>query len=188
MGPMRKIMLTRNCSLFSATLLCLKIQTALPVHPRVKMQKGGCHGSQPGMKVTTLPVCLYWEQLLTPETIANQPAVSFMDFATQVSIRKLFSRPYRSRFAHLFHDAVMVTHNTVVHLTTCVLNKRLRHSGCVSVRAVHHLLEQRYHRTPWPSTPLSTTQLLSAILKRVGEASGPYQMFEILGDVILLRG
>uniref|UniRef100_A0A3Q3E9G3 FAD-dependent oxidoreductase domain containing 2 n=1 Tax=Hippocampus comes TaxID=109280 RepID=A0A3Q3E9G3_HIPCM len=100
----------------------------------------------------------------------------------------IFDRPYRSRFAKLFDDAMMVTPNTVVHLATCVLNKRLRHSGCVSVRAVHHLLEQRHHRTPWPSTPLSTTQLLSAILKRVGEASGPYQMFEILGDVILLRG
>uniref|UniRef100_A0A3Q3DM39 FAD-dependent oxidoreductase domain containing 2 n=1 Tax=Hippocampus comes TaxID=109280 RepID=A0A3Q3DM39_HIPCM len=62
------------------------------------------------------------------------------------------------------------------------------HGFRYTVRAVHHLLEQRHHRTPWPSTPLSTTQLLSAILKRVGEASGPYQMFEILGDVILLRG
>ncbi|KAM9785148.1 FAD-dependent oxidoreductase domain-containing protein 2 [Syngnathus typhle] len=62
------------------------------------------------------------------------------------------------------------------------------HGFRYTVRAVHHLLEQRYHRTPWPSRKLSTTQLLSAILKRVGEASGPYQMFEILGDVILLRG
>ncbi|XP_061702872.1 FAD-dependent oxidoreductase domain-containing protein 2 isoform X2 [Syngnathoides biaculeatus] len=62
------------------------------------------------------------------------------------------------------------------------------HGFRYTVRAVHHLLEQRYHRTPWPSTKLLTTQLLSAILKRVGEASGPYQMFEILGDVILLRG
>ncbi|XP_061557178.1 FAD-dependent oxidoreductase domain-containing protein 2 isoform X1 [Phycodurus eques] len=62
------------------------------------------------------------------------------------------------------------------------------HGFRYTVRAVHHLLEQRYHRTPWPSTRLLTTQLLSAILKRVGEASGPYQMFEILGDVILLRG
>ncbi|XP_051904744.1 FAD-dependent oxidoreductase domain-containing protein 2 [Hippocampus zosterae] len=62
------------------------------------------------------------------------------------------------------------------------------HGFRYTVRAVHHLLEQRYHRTPWPTTRLSTTQLLSAILKRVGEASGPYQMFEILGDVILLRG
>ncbi|XP_049601980.1 FAD-dependent oxidoreductase domain-containing protein 2 [Syngnathus scovelli] len=62
------------------------------------------------------------------------------------------------------------------------------HGFRYTVRAVHHLLEQRYHRTPWPSRRLLTTQLLSAILKRVGEASGPYQMFEILGDVILLRG
>ncbi|XP_057673130.1 FAD-dependent oxidoreductase domain-containing protein 2 [Corythoichthys intestinalis] len=62
------------------------------------------------------------------------------------------------------------------------------HGFRYTVRAVHHLLEQRYHKTQWPATRLLTTQLLPAILKRVGEASGPYQMFEILGDVILLRG
>ncbi|MEQ2164350.1 FAD-dependent oxidoreductase domain-containing protein 2, partial [Goodea atripinnis] len=54
--------------------------------------------------------------------------------------------------------------------------------------AVHRLLEYRYHGNTWPSTRLVTTQLMSWILKRVGEASGPYQMFEMLGDVILLQG
>nr|XP_061829585.1 FAD-dependent oxidoreductase domain-containing protein 2-like [Nerophis lumbriciformis] len=62
------------------------------------------------------------------------------------------------------------------------------HGFRYTVRAVHRVLEHRYHRAPWPSTQLLTTQLLSAVLKRVGEASGPYQMFEMLGDVILLRG
>lgn len=58
----------------------------------------------------------------------------------------------------------------------------------VAVQAVHRVLERRYHGNPWPMTKLLTTQLQSWILKRVGEASGPYQMFEVLGDVILLRG
>lgn len=58
----------------------------------------------------------------------------------------------------------------------------------VLVRAVHRVLEQRYHSNPWPSTKLLTTQLQSWILKRVNEASGPYQMFGVLGDVILLQG
>lgn len=62
------------------------------------------------------------------------------------------------------------------------------HGFRYTARAVHRLLEHRYHRRPWPSTQLLTTQLQSWILRRVDEASGPYQMFEVLGDVILLRG
>lgn len=62
------------------------------------------------------------------------------------------------------------------------------HGFRYTVRAVHHVLEQQYHSNPWPSTKLLTTQLQSWILKRVNEASGPYQMFGVLGDVILLQG
>ncbi|KAM6905478.1 FAD-dependent oxidoreductase domain-containing protein 2 [Xenentodon cancila] len=62
------------------------------------------------------------------------------------------------------------------------------HGFRYTVRAVHRVLEHRYHGNLWPSTRLLTTQLHPWILKRVGEASGPYQMFETLGDVILLRG
>ncbi|XP_047214540.1 FAD-dependent oxidoreductase domain-containing protein 2-like [Girardinichthys multiradiatus] len=62
------------------------------------------------------------------------------------------------------------------------------HGFRYTARAVHRLLEYRYHGNTWPSTRLVTTQLMSWILKRVGEASGPYQMFEMLGDVILLQG
>ncbi|XP_023136427.2 FAD-dependent oxidoreductase domain-containing protein 2 [Amphiprion ocellaris] len=62
------------------------------------------------------------------------------------------------------------------------------HGFRYTARAVHRVLEHRYHSNEWPSTRLLTTQLQSWILKRVGEASGPYQMFEALGDVVLLRG
>ncbi|XP_065820500.1 FAD-dependent oxidoreductase domain-containing protein 2 isoform X2 [Labrus bergylta] len=62
------------------------------------------------------------------------------------------------------------------------------HGFRYTVRAVHRVLERRRHGAKWPSTRLSTSQLQSWILKRVGEASGTYQMFEVLGDVILLRG
>ncbi|XP_047426748.1 FAD-dependent oxidoreductase domain-containing protein 2 [Mugil cephalus] len=62
------------------------------------------------------------------------------------------------------------------------------HGFRYTVRAVHRVLEHRYHNNPWPSTKVATTHLQSWILKRLGEASGPYQMFEMLGDVILLRG
>ncbi|XP_061567115.1 FAD-dependent oxidoreductase domain-containing protein 2 [Cololabis saira] len=62
------------------------------------------------------------------------------------------------------------------------------HGFRYTARAVHRVLEHRHHGNLWPSTRLLTTQLHSWILKRIGEASGPYQMFETLGDVILLRG
>ncbi|XP_023813525.1 FAD-dependent oxidoreductase domain-containing protein 2 [Oryzias latipes] len=62
------------------------------------------------------------------------------------------------------------------------------HGFRYTARAVHRVLEHRYHGNAWPSINLSTTQLLSWILKRISEASGPYQMFEVVGDVILLQG
>lgn len=62
------------------------------------------------------------------------------------------------------------------------------HGFRYTVRAVHKILEQRYHNIAWPATTLPISQLQSWILKRVNEASGPYQMFGVLGDIILLRG
>ncbi|XP_041943611.1 FAD-dependent oxidoreductase domain-containing protein 2 [Alosa sapidissima] len=62
------------------------------------------------------------------------------------------------------------------------------HGFRYTVRAVHRVLEQRYHGNAWPATKLPTSQLLSWLLKRVNEASGPYQMFGVLGDVVLLHG
>lgn len=62
------------------------------------------------------------------------------------------------------------------------------HGFRYTVRAVHRVLEHRYHGVLWPSTKLQTTQLQSWVLKRANEASGPYQMFEVLGDIILLKG
>ena len=56
-----------------------------------------------------------------------------------------------------------------------------------SARALFRLLEWRYHRVPWPHTSAPSSQLLTHILKRINEASGIYQMFSILGDVIILR-
>lgn len=67
-------------------------------------------------------------------------------------------------------------------------------SGCkprlplpVPARAVHRLLEHRHHGVAWPTTQLPVTQLCSAILRRVNEASGLYQMFGVLTDIVLLH-
>ncbi|KAJ0057996.1 hypothetical protein NL108_007216 [Boleophthalmus pectinirostris] len=62
------------------------------------------------------------------------------------------------------------------------------HGFRYTVRAVHRVLEHRYHGHLWPSTKLSSTQLMPWILKRVNEASGPYQMVQVLGDIVLLQG
>lgn len=62
------------------------------------------------------------------------------------------------------------------------------HGFRYTVRAVHKVLEQRYHNIAWPATNLPISQLQTWILRRVNEASGPYQMFQVLGDIILLRG
>ncbi|CAB1342005.1 unnamed protein product [Coregonus sp. 'balchen'] len=62
------------------------------------------------------------------------------------------------------------------------------HGFRYTVRAVHRVLELRYHSNSWPATKLSISQLQSWLLRRVNEASGLYQMFGVLGDIILLRG
>ena len=61
---------------------------------------------------------------------------------------------------------------------------------CLSsaARALHRLLEWKNHAVPWPSHSGLNIDLLSAIIKRINEASGIYQMFGVLGDVILLQG
>lgn len=56
-----------------------------------------------------------------------------------------------------------------------------------SARAVHRLLENRHHGVPWPSAVRPVTQLTNSIIKRVNEASGLYQMFSVLADIVLLR-
>ncbi|XP_063459505.1 FAD-dependent oxidoreductase domain-containing protein 2 isoform X3 [Pan paniscus] len=61
------------------------------------------------------------------------------------------------------------------------------HGFRYTVRAVHRLLEHRHHSVTWPATKLPITQLTSSIVRRVNEASGLYQMFGVLADVILLK-
>ncbi|XP_071965950.1 FAD-dependent oxidoreductase domain-containing protein 2-like [Antedon mediterranea] len=61
------------------------------------------------------------------------------------------------------------------------------HGFRYTARALHHLLEYRYHNIPWPSTSQPISELVNNIIKRANEASGIYQMFTQLGDVILLH-
>ncbi|XP_008944922.1 PREDICTED: FAD-dependent oxidoreductase domain-containing protein 2, partial [Merops nubicus] len=61
------------------------------------------------------------------------------------------------------------------------------HGFRYTTRAVHRLLENRHHGVPWPATASPITQLTNAIVRRVNEASGLYQMFSVLADIVLLR-
>ncbi|KAK7087884.1 FAD-dependent oxidoreductase domain-containing protein 2-like [Littorina saxatilis] len=57
------------------------------------------------------------------------------------------------------------------------------HGFRYTARALASLLEWRYEGVPWPSKTVPVTQLLTHVLKRFNEASGIYQMFQVLGDV-----
>ncbi|XP_039102096.1 FAD-dependent oxidoreductase domain-containing protein 2 [Hyaena hyaena] len=61
------------------------------------------------------------------------------------------------------------------------------HGFRYTARAVHRLLEQRHHGVAWPSTEHPISQLTSSIIRRINEASGLYQMFGVLADVVLLK-
>ncbi|MEE6511952.1 hypothetical protein FKM82_018845 [Ascaphus truei] len=60
------------------------------------------------------------------------------------------------------------------------------HGFRYTARCVHRLTEQRYHRVRWPAISYPVSQLLHVLLKRMNEASGLYQMFDVLADVVLL--
>lgn len=56
----------------------------------------------------------------------------------------------------------------------------------VTARVLSKILNWRYHQERWPSEILPLSNLTTAIIRRVNEASGLYQMFAYLGDIILL--
>ncbi|XP_072167909.1 FAD-dependent oxidoreductase domain-containing protein 2-like [Diadema setosum] len=61
------------------------------------------------------------------------------------------------------------------------------HGFRYTTRALHYLLEWRYHREAWPALRLPITELLDHFVRRLNEASGLYQMFYVLGDIVLLH-
>lgn len=62
------------------------------------------------------------------------------------------------------------------------------HGYRYTTRALHRLLEWKNHGVPWPHLPSQPySQIVPWIIKRVNEASGPYQMFQILGDVLVFN-
>ncbi|CAG0916793.1 unnamed protein product [Notodromas monacha] len=62
------------------------------------------------------------------------------------------------------------------------------HGFRYTARALHKILEYRYHGIPWPAKTFPVTQLLNMLVKRINEAPGTYQMVSFLGDVVILKG
>ncbi len=61
------------------------------------------------------------------------------------------------------------------------------HGFRYGVRALHHILEWKYHRTPWPHRRLASAPqaLADAVLERVNRTSALWQLFGFLCDLIV---
>jgi len=64
------------------------------------------------------------------------------------------------------------------------------HGFRYGVRALHRILEERYHGAEWPGRPLAAEPeaLADAVLERVNRSSALWQQFGLIGDVIVLDG
>jgi thioredoxin reductase len=58
------------------------------------------------------------------------------------------------------------------------------------IRALHRILERRYHGTPWPprGLPADPEALMVAVLCRSNRTSGLWQQFGMLCDLVVLEG
>lgn len=156
------------------------------------MQEGGCRGFLLGMRAKVPLDCLCLGTLPTPETTVHLLGGLFMGSVIQVKVQMIFSDIVAFTGSNVIqiplktvYWCIELGHFTVMTKDQHHINEL--HTFSAAVRAVHRVLEHRYHSNPWPSTKLQITQLKSWILKRVNEASGPYQMFGVLADVILLK-
>jgi thioredoxin reductase len=58
------------------------------------------------------------------------------------------------------------------------------------IRALHRILDRRYHGTPWPprGLPADPEALMVAVLCRLSRTSGLWQQFGMLCDLVVLEG
>jgi thioredoxin reductase len=63
------------------------------------------------------------------------------------------------------------------------------HGFRYGARALHRIIEQRYHATPWPGRDLPTTSegLADALLARANRTSALWQLFAVMSDAVLLN-
>ncbi|XP_048575414.1 FAD-dependent oxidoreductase domain-containing protein 2 [Nematostella vectensis] len=61
------------------------------------------------------------------------------------------------------------------------------HGFRYTTRALFHHLEWKFNKVIWPHITIPYLDLMNHIIKRINEASGIYQMFGVLGDVMVFR-
>jgi hypothetical protein len=63
------------------------------------------------------------------------------------------------------------------------------HGFRYGVRALHRALEQRYHGETWPHLrlPLDPERLMDAVVARVNRTSALWQLFSVMGDLIVVE-
>ncbi|MEO3819799.1 FAD-dependent oxidoreductase [Plantactinospora sp. B24E8] len=64
------------------------------------------------------------------------------------------------------------------------------HGFRYGVRALHRILERRYHDEPWPAGKVDVAgePMADAIIERVNRSSGLWQQFGVLADVLTVAG
>lgn len=61
------------------------------------------------------------------------------------------------------------------------------HGFRYTARTLNRYLEVRNHGVPWPHVKIPMTNILHHVIKRINEAAGIYQMFQVLGDIMILN-
>ncbi|XP_066917263.1 FAD-dependent oxidoreductase domain-containing protein 2-like [Clytia hemisphaerica] len=107
-------------------------------------------------------------------------------------------RPARSDVAKKFpeithsYESTKSKHMFFTGVSTHSLDFRKSAGGFIhgyryTTRTLHRYLEWRYEGVQWPATVVPAKDLLNFIIKRLNEASGIYQMFSALVDVMIIR-
>ncbi|MDJ0840494.1 MAG: NAD(P)-binding domain-containing protein [Acidobacteriota bacterium] len=86
---------------------------------------------------------------------------------------------------HMYFAGVL-THSRDFKKTTSAFIHGFRYNS----RALFHLLADRYHGTPWPcrELPADASAITDAVMERINTASGLWQQFGFLSDMITLDG
>jgi len=61
------------------------------------------------------------------------------------------------------------------------------HGFRYTARTLHRVLEWHNHKVTWPYITVPVAEVINVIVRRINEASGIYQMFDVLGEVMILR-
>ncbi|GAB3440365.1 NAD(P)-binding domain-containing protein [Actinophytocola sediminis] len=60
------------------------------------------------------------------------------------------------------------------------------HGFRYGVRALHRIMEHRYHGVAWPSVPVAADAIADAVIDRVNRTSALWQLFGFLADAVLV--